>query len=256
MINEEYENQITPERKIYKSSALWIGTFFGGPLIAGYIIAENFKAFNRPDNAKKTWIFTILATIIIFIGIFSIPEDAKFPNQLIPLIYTGIAALILHHFQEIQIRKHIESGGQVYRWGRVVIVGLIGLVVTFITIFATLYIMESIDEANTKTNTYGIMQHEISYNKNNISAEDIDNLADAFIAATFFDDEVTKYVYVEKVADTYEISISCIQSIVYDSDALEVFAQLRDDIQLLFPGNKIIFNLVVDYFDNVVKRIE
>ena len=63
MINGELDNQIIPERKIYKDPALLLGAFFGGPLAAGYMIAGNFKAFGRPDKAKKTWLFTILATI-------------------------------------------------------------------------------------------------------------------------------------------------------------------------------------------------
>lgn len=37
---------------------------------------------------------------------------------------------------------------------------------------------------------------------------------------------------------------------------LELFVQLRNDMQALFPNNKIIFNLVVDTLDNVEKRIE
>ena len=112
MINRELDNQNTSERKIYKERAIWLGTFFGGPLAAGYIIAENFKAFDRPDNAKKTWLCTILATIIIFAGIFSIPEDIQIPNQLIPLIYTGIAILILRYYQGKQIQSHFKSGGR------------------------------------------------------------------------------------------------------------------------------------------------
>jgi len=256
MIHRELDNQITSERKIYKASALWLGTFFGGPLAAGYIIAENFKAFNRPDNAKKTWLFTIVATIVIFAGIFIIPDDVNIPNQLIPLIYTGIAALILHSFQGKQIQSHIKSGGQVYEWGRVVIIGLIGLAITLLTIIGTLFIIDSINNANLSTNTYGMMQHEISYDINNVSTQEIDNLADAFIKTTFFDNDITKYVYVEKVANSYEISISCNHAIVDEPEALEPFVQLKDDIQLLYPMTKIVLILVVDYFDNVVKRLE
>jgi len=207
MINRESENQITPEIKIYKYSALWIGAFFGGPLAAGYIIAENFKAFDRPDNAKKTWLFTIVTTIVILAVLFSISEDTNIPNALIPLIYTGIAAMLLRHFQGKQIQSHIESGGQVYLLGRVVVIGLIGLALTLITVFGTAFVLDSIENASERSNTYGIMQHEIGYNKNNISEKEVDTLAEAFIATTFFDDEVTKYTYVEKIDNSYEISI-------------------------------------------------
>lgn len=50
-------------KKIYKDKAIWVGTFLGGPLVAGYFIAENFKVFGEYGKAKKTWIYAILTTI-------------------------------------------------------------------------------------------------------------------------------------------------------------------------------------------------
>lgn len=52
--------------KIYKEKAITFGTFLGGHLVAGHLIAENFKVFGEKDRAKKTWIYTIIATVIIF----------------------------------------------------------------------------------------------------------------------------------------------------------------------------------------------
>jgi len=38
--------------KIYKAKEIYVGTFLGGPLVAGYTIAENFKIFGEIDKAK------------------------------------------------------------------------------------------------------------------------------------------------------------------------------------------------------------
>src|SRR6266487_6381979 len=92
------DNQIL-RGKIYKDRAIYVGTFLGGPLVAGYLIAENFKIFSEPDRAKKTWIYAIIATVVIFGGIFLIPDTVKIPNQIIPLIYTGITYYLVQHFQ-------------------------------------------------------------------------------------------------------------------------------------------------------------
>ncbi|HEY9833594.1 MAG TPA: hypothetical protein V6D26_23785, partial [Stenomitos sp.] len=81
----------TPTVNIYKDRAIWVGAFLGGPLAAGYLIAENFKAFNEFDKAKKTWNYAIIATIVVFGGVFLIPDNVEMPNQVIPLIYTAIA---------------------------------------------------------------------------------------------------------------------------------------------------------------------
>ncbi|MEJ5055640.1 hypothetical protein [Sphingobacterium sp. MYb382] len=39
---------VKPAYKIYSDSAITLGTFLGGPLAAGYMMAANFKAFNQP----------------------------------------------------------------------------------------------------------------------------------------------------------------------------------------------------------------
>ena len=66
--------------KVYKERAIWVGTFLGGPLVAGYLIAENFKVFHQNDRVKKTWIYSIIATIVIFGVAFAIPDNIKIPK--------------------------------------------------------------------------------------------------------------------------------------------------------------------------------
>ncbi|MES2285235.1 MAG: hypothetical protein V4547_06060 [Bacteroidota bacterium] len=245
-----------PTQKIYKDKAIWVGAFLGGPLAAGYIIAENFKVFNERDKAKKTWIYTVIATVLIFGGIFLIPDTVKIPNQIIPLVYTGIAHYLIQHFQGKNISAHINAGGQLYSWWRTMGVGLVGLLIIIVPIFSFAYLSDTLANMGMETKLYGVMKHEIDFDKNNITEGEVDKLADAFTKTTFFDEEVTKYVYPKKVDSNYEISIGCDKSVTSDPDALEPFVQLRNDMQTLFPNNKIIFNLVVDDLDNIVKRLE
>lgn len=244
-----------PAGKIYKDKMIWIGAFLGGPLVAGYIIAENFKSFGNRNAATKTWIFTILATLLIFAVAFLIPENTKGFERVIPITYTVIAASLLQHFQGKQLLSHIASGGQVYSWWRLLAISLIGLIVTLGTIFGSLLITEAIS-TDIKSKSYGLMEHEIMYDAKNISEAEIDHLAEAFTETTFFDDAVSKYVYVEKNGTDIEVFFSCNETIIDDPDAIEPFAYLQTDIQALYPDNKIIFNLVVDSYDNIVKRLE
>jgi hypothetical protein len=66
------DNEIViPAQKIYSEKNIWRATFLGGPLVAGYLLAENFKAFNEPEKVRKTWIIAVLATIIIFSAAYS-----------------------------------------------------------------------------------------------------------------------------------------------------------------------------------------
>ena len=88
-----------PTEKIYSEKAIRVGTFLGGPIVAGYFIAENFKVFGDFDKVKRTWIITILASILIFGLIFMIPEDVNIPNVIFPIIYMGIAAYFTKKYQ-------------------------------------------------------------------------------------------------------------------------------------------------------------
>ncbi|MFT5891871.1 MAG: hypothetical protein ACI9Y7_001978 [Dokdonia sp.] len=110
----------TSKNKVFKDKAIGAGAFLGGPLAAGYFLAENFKAINQPEKVKKTWIITILATIAIFSIAFIIPANSRFPNQLIPAVYTFIAYLLFKNYQEKQVLEKIESGGTYHSWWRVI----------------------------------------------------------------------------------------------------------------------------------------
>jgi hypothetical protein len=251
----EQTNIQLPAQKIYKDRAIWAGTFLGGPLVAGYLMAENFKVFNEPDKAKKAWIYAIIATVVIFGGIFLIPDIDKIPRQFIPFVYTIIAYYLVIHYQGPNIEKHINGGGQTYNWWRAAGIGLIGIVITIVPIFGIAYFTDT--ATNTETvKTYGVMNNNVGFDKKNIPEREVDQIANSFTTTGFFDHAVTKYVYVKKSNSNYEISISCGKSVENNTQAIAMFVQLRNDMQKLFPNNKIIFNLVVDHLDNVLKRIE
>jgi hypothetical protein len=255
-MNETKDNT-SPKVKLYKDRAFWVGTFLGGPLVAGYLFSENFKALGEPEKVKPTWIITLLVTIIIFSGVFLIPDSINIPNQIIPIAYTAIAFGLFKKYQEEKTLQHIKQGGLTYSWGRVIGVGIIGLLITLLPIFAIAYASDTIDQANISTKTYGpIVKHEIDFDKSNISEKEIDAIADGFRESGFFDLSVTKYVYAVKNGNKYEISISIIQGMENDEDALQPFVDLRNQMDSYFPNNKVEFKLVVDYLDNVVKVLK
>ncbi|GEP52775.1 hypothetical protein FNO01nite_34470 [Flavobacterium noncentrifugens] len=250
-----------PKYKVYKDRAIWVGTFLGGPLVAGYLIAENFKAFGEPEKAKKTWIISIGVTILIFGGLLLIPENAKIPNQIIPIVYTVIAYYCLIHFQGQKINNHIERNGELYGWWRIIAIGIIGVIVTLVTFVSIGLLSDTISSPTNNLPTeitmkYGKMNHEIVFDSQNVSKKEADEIAKGFTKTTFFDLAITKYVYLKKEGSDYIISISCDESIKTDNGMEAVFGELRNDMQKLYPSNKIKFNLVVGNLDNIVKKLE
>lgn len=245
------------KNKIFKERAFWVGTFLGGPLVAGYLFSENFKAFGEKEKITPTWIIAIIVTIVVFGIAFMIPENVNFPNQLIPIAYSAIAYGLFKKYQENQSNEHIESGGQFYSWWRVIGISIIGILITVIPIFGTLFAIDSIEQSQITTKSYGLsVKHEISYNSGNISEIEIDKIADGFIETGFFDLSVAKYVYAEKENNKYIISISVIKGIENDNNALEPFIDLRKQMNDYFPNKEVEFNLTVDYLDNIVKVLK
>ena len=134
-ITEQALEAVKSTKRIYKDNMIWVGTYLGGPLVAGYLIAENFKSFNEINKAKKTWIFTITGSILIFFGVSQIPDSVNIPNYIIPLFYTAIAYGLVKHYQDKNISAYIALGGKSFGWWRTIIVSLIGLIITFASIF-------------------------------------------------------------------------------------------------------------------------
>ncbi|MDQ6529932.1 hypothetical protein [Flavobacterium sp. LHD-85] len=131
-----------PTEKIYSEKAIRIGTFFAGPLVAGYCIAENFKAFNDFEKAKNTWIITTLSMIAIIGLIFIIPDN--FPSIIFPVLYSVVASYFLKKFQEQNIQNHIQNGGQTFGGWRVTLIGLLSITVFFGIIISIVLLTENV----------------------------------------------------------------------------------------------------------------
>ncbi|HYK47889.1 MAG TPA: hypothetical protein VEV83_22080 [Parafilimonas sp.] len=131
-----------PNFKVYNDRAIYVGTFLGGPLVAGYLAAENFKQLGQQDKVKITWTIAIGVTIAIFAAVFLVPAIQKVPNYIIPLIYALIAQFLVKRFQGTEIKTHIENGGQAYSVWRAVWIGLIGAVVLVAVIFMIILFLD------------------------------------------------------------------------------------------------------------------
>ncbi|NAS13111.1 hypothetical protein [Poritiphilus flavus] len=140
-MTEPVENK-TKGIKLYSSKAIGGATFFGGPLAAGYMIGENFKALGKPSEGRNSLIIGIVTTIILFTGIFMIPENIidNIPRQIIPLIYTGIIWGIVEWKQGDVLKLHKENGNSFFSGWRAAGIGLISLIIILIGIFGYVFL--------------------------------------------------------------------------------------------------------------------
>jgi hypothetical protein len=127
--------------KLYSQRAIAIATYFGGPLAAGILIRKNFINLGKEKQGLNALIIGILSTLLIFYGIFQIPESIldKIPNALIPLIYTGIIYLIVENLQGQELNKHKEENNEFYSNWKATGIGAICSVILIGGIFAYAY---------------------------------------------------------------------------------------------------------------------
>jgi hypothetical protein len=254
MQQETFTEKQIPEGKIYNDRKIWAGSYLGGPLVAGYLISENFKAFGEHDKVWKTWLISILALVLVIVTLF-IPLFERVSNFLYCLCYAISAHIFVQLYQRRKIDAHIEAGGRLYGWWRLIGISILGTIITIIPLFGAAYLAGDSSD-NTTVKTYGNLKHEILFDKNNITEAEVDKIADALTKRDYFTDNAKAYVYVKKIKNTYEIFFSCNESVKTEPTAIPFFTALHKELQGLLPENKIVVVLVVDSMDNVIKRIE
>lgn len=127
-----------PAFKLYTDRAIAIGAFVGGPLVAGYLAAENFKQLGQKNKARNSWIIAIVATIVIFGALLLVPQVQNVPRYVIPICYTAIAQFMAQKYQRESLKKHLAAGGRLYSNWRAVWIGLIGLLILVALLFGML----------------------------------------------------------------------------------------------------------------------
>jgi hypothetical protein len=130
-----------PDFKLYKDRSIYMATFLGGPLVAGYLAAENFKQLGQHEKVRTAWIISIITTIVVMGLVFIIPASSKvFPNYILPLFYAILTQYLIKRFQGAEIKEHIENGGQVYSNWRALLISIIGALITVSIILLILLI--------------------------------------------------------------------------------------------------------------------
>jgi hypothetical protein len=117
--------------KLYHSESILIATFFGGPLVGGYMTAENFKLMGEPEKAKQTWVFALLGMSIL-LGFVQFFQGGKVPWFVLPLVYTALTYIPMKWMQGGKIRTHLTQGGHLHKGDRVFVVSFVGAVATFL----------------------------------------------------------------------------------------------------------------------------
>ncbi len=134
-----YTEQV--DNKLYNSQSILIATFFGGPLVGGYLISENFRYLGEPEKAKQTWVFAILG-LSVLLAILGFMQGSRIPWYVLPLGYTALTYLPLKWLQSARIKSHRLQGGQLHKGDRVFVISFVGAVATIVGLLIASILMQ------------------------------------------------------------------------------------------------------------------
>jgi hypothetical protein len=137
------ENTIIDNKpKLYSHRGISVATFFGAPIAASILVRKNYIELNNKKAGDISLVLGIISTLIIFVGIFLVPENIIdfIPNQLIPLIYTGIIYLVVDKYQGPELKAYEEQGNKFISNWKAFGIGLLTAIIIALPILGLLYV--------------------------------------------------------------------------------------------------------------------
>jgi hypothetical protein len=81
----------------------YVSTFLGGPLAGGLLIKKNFDALGRAAAGRRALGIAIVVAVAVLAGGAFLPDGGsrgRSISMLAVIVYSGIAALVVQHFQQ------------------------------------------------------------------------------------------------------------------------------------------------------------
>ena len=168
MSEEEYKTEEENETKnlqFFSQKSIGIATFIGGPMAAGYLMRENYRSLEQPGKGKNALVLGIIATVLLLLGIFSIPESFidKVPNQIIPLIYTGLIMFMVGRIHGPILDQHKENGNEFHSGWKAAGIGGISMLILIAGIFGYTYLStdnELLEQYDKEMQTFTLNEKE------------------------------------------------------------------------------------------------
>ena len=114
-----------PKRMFSPNQALG-AAFLGGPFAATYVIRANYEAMGNTRAALRTLLIGGALSLLLIGTLPFIPSGV--PNQVLPLAYSFTTRYVVQSFQMSKTKIASTEGVTFQPNGRVVAIGLVGLV--------------------------------------------------------------------------------------------------------------------------------
>ncbi|MGH1334606.1 MAG: hypothetical protein ACRBFS_00655 [Aureispira sp.] len=255
-------DEIESKGKVYNQKMLCIGAFFGGPLTAGYLMIENYKALNQREKVPPAWFIAIVGMLVYVVGAVSISfYIIDIPDLLYGLLSMFAANAIYKKEQEDAIAEHLKDGGSLHSGWRVTGVLAVVFMLILAIVFVGAYFFFSVNDRDIEpiedevlevvdleedpiaSRVYGRLDHVISYNRSQLNIENIDDLGEELINLGYFDETSQRIMYIEEERARYTFFIIETEERAKDRQVLRVYSRLQEELALFLQTTEIEFIL-------------
>lgn len=223
--------------KIHKDKAIYIATYFGGPLAGGYMIAENFKSFGDKQKYRRIIILSIAFTIVLFTVLMLLPDSVNVPRFVIPVFYTLIAYWIVIAYQQKKIDSHIGQEGKTYSGWRAVLISVISLAIMTFLMFVAIPFLAPEPAVEIYYQPNKTITHQILYDPSNIGKKEVGKLGQILVNVNYFDTITKCALYVSKADDTLKLEFPLLYP--DQAGATEFFRQVQGMLQPYYPKYRV-----------------
>lgn len=241
------------EGKIYTKKSIGIATFFGGPIVTGYMISKNFVAFGEMGKSKTAFKNGVFGSVLFFTILLAIPEKymnllpSSLYSTLFPALYIAFGILWMDKIQGNLIKNHIDQGGGTYSAWQSSKVGLIGMLVTIAVIFSISMFSTFI--------TPEMSGEKVDYidNKNrvyfeNVNRNEVDEIIYELISKNFFAQNYDFYFKIEGTENGYKFLFPATDEYWESPELLGYYTSHKSFLERKFPNKDIKFTLFQESF--------
>lgn len=242
-------------QKFYSEKQIYASTFFGGPIPPGLLIYRNFKNQGEARRAITTLTITFVFTILLFYGVFLIPESIseKIPNVVFSSLYTIIVYLVYHNYFAKTINTKIAEKENKFSNWRVAGFTFLGLLINIVIIVGMGFISPMFPGQKV---TYGTIEHEIYFDEGDISITQLDDLAKTLYEYEYFSDDIQQSVRIEKADMQYSLIMPLDRSVWNNTEILSALRNLKSDLSSRLGSNT---EIILEYYtlsDTHRKKVE
>lgn len=123
-----------PFGKVFTGKAIRNSVFFGGPLVAGYMMAKNFKTVGESHKMSTAWLGVIGYTIAFMALNMTVLADINIPGIAFSVMNAFIAWQVFKSYQMPMVKNHVDQGGETESIGHAVVAVILSVIATALPI--------------------------------------------------------------------------------------------------------------------------